>query len=535
MARPRRELRLLARRDEPLERDGERIRWTDAPAQPSLHRLRRRRSRAASAGTTTALARARAACSPSCASSSQSGSPTTATSWRAAGHTASRRWRAGRHARHPSCGRCGTWHTRRAPFASRPSRARAKRRSSPGSPSPSRRAGLPLSRYLHALAQHEPEDLRLGSPTRAARTATRTCRGPARGGARAARSRRADPGPPGVARGARDCPACPPADSLDLERGAGGRVRPGLRSAAPVRECLASVLAHTPADVPILVADDASPDPAIAAFLEELEGAAASQATRSDYLRQTENVGFPSNVNSAFAAAAPGDVLVLNSDCVVGAGWFERHARGGVLGRSGGDRECRSRTTGRSSASPSATVRTRACRKTGSSTPLLRRCGSSRWCSPAPADRDRALHVRAPSGARPRGQTSTSRSRRGTARRSTSHSGASCRGSSTWQPTTCSSCITLADPSARTATRTRSGQPRRDRRSPLPVLPADADGAPARRSSGRSLAHSAARRAISGLTATIDARCLGPITTGVQVHTLEVIRALSETGRVRCG
>src|SRR5581483_9794839 len=41
------------------------------------------------------------------------------------------------------------------------------------------------------------------------------------------------------------------------------------------------------------------------------------------YARQEHNVGFPANVNAAFAAASPADVVVLNSDCVVAEGWLE--------------------------------------------------------------------------------------------------------------------------------------------------------------------------------------------------------------------
>ncbi|HUB35885.1 MAG TPA: glycosyltransferase, partial [Solirubrobacteraceae bacterium] len=85
-------------------------------------------------------------------------------------------------------------------------------------------------------------------------------------------------------------------------------------------ECLPSVLAHTPKDVRILIADDASPDPAIGDFVRSLEGVLEHEVS---YLRQPQNLGFPGNVNAAFAAAAPADVVVLNSDCVVAAGWLE--------------------------------------------------------------------------------------------------------------------------------------------------------------------------------------------------------------------
>lgn len=78
--------------------------------------------------------------------------------------------------------------------------------------------------------------------------------------------------------------------------------------------CLASVLKHTPAEIPIIVADDASP-----------EGSPLLPDDPRIHLhRQPENVGFVVNVNSAFAAAAPADVVILNSDCEVGPEWLQR-------------------------------------------------------------------------------------------------------------------------------------------------------------------------------------------------------------------
>lgn len=85
--------------------------------------------------------------------------------------------------------------------------------------------------------------------------------------------------------------------------------------------CLASVLAHTPTDTRILVCDDASPDPRSEEFIRKL-----AREARSDhelfYVRRERNVGFPGNVNGGFAIAAPADVVVLNSDCVVADGWL---------------------------------------------------------------------------------------------------------------------------------------------------------------------------------------------------------------------
>ena len=92
--------------------------------------------------------------------------------------------------------------------------------------------------------------------------------------------------------------------------------------------CLQSVLVHTPAEVPILVCDDASPDRRSEQHVEALAGGSRHRLL---YMRRERNVGFPANVNDAFAGAAPADVVVLNSDCVVGgrgAGKRVVHVRG---------------------------------------------------------------------------------------------------------------------------------------------------------------------------------------------------------------
>ncbi len=92
-------------------------------------------------------------------------------------------------------------------------------------------------------------------------------------------------------------------------------------------ECLHSVLEHTPPEVPILICDDASPDERSRRWVAELsattaEPDAARRKQMLFYLRRDRNVGFPANVNGAFAIAMPADVIVVNSDCVVAAGWF---------------------------------------------------------------------------------------------------------------------------------------------------------------------------------------------------------------------
>ena len=86
--------------------------------------------------------------------------------------------------------------------------------------------------------------------------------------------------------------------------------------------CLRSVLAHTTPDVRILVCDDASADTRLEGLMRKLDLANASEH-EVFYLRRHRNIGFPANANGAFAAATPADVILLNSDCVVGEGWLE--------------------------------------------------------------------------------------------------------------------------------------------------------------------------------------------------------------------
>jgi GT2 family glycosyltransferase/glycosyltransferase involved in cell wall biosynthesis len=109
-------------------------------------------------------------------------------------------------------------------------------------------------------------------------------------------------------------------ETLPVKRGDVVVCIPVYGAFALFAECLTSVLAHTAQDVPILIADDASPDPAIREFVGSLRDTLRHEVT---YLRQPQNLGFPGNVNAAFAAAGEADVVVLNSDCVVAEGWLD--------------------------------------------------------------------------------------------------------------------------------------------------------------------------------------------------------------------
>ena len=77
-------------------------------------------------------------------------------------------------------------------------------------------------------------------------------------------------------------------------------------------ECLASVARHT--DAPIIVADDATPG-------DRVEELAAHHGVQ--LIRASENRGFVANVNNAIEEAGEADVVVVNSDVVVGPGWLD--------------------------------------------------------------------------------------------------------------------------------------------------------------------------------------------------------------------
>jgi len=91
--------------------------------------------------------------------------------------------------------------------------------------------------------------------------------------------------------------------------------------------CLDRVLAHSPERVPILIADDQTPDPRSREYAERLVAA----SRRAVYWhRNRSNVGFVENVNQVFEMGGDADVVVVNSDVEVAAGWLE-----GLTGAAG--------------------------------------------------------------------------------------------------------------------------------------------------------------------------------------------------------
>ncbi|RFC62173.1 glycosyltransferase [Fulvimarina endophytica] len=83
--------------------------------------------------------------------------------------------------------------------------------------------------------------------------------------------------------------------------------------------CLASVIETVPADVRILVVDDASPDPDLSDELAELE-----RRGRIELLRNPVNLGYPGSVNRGLERLTGFDVVLLNADSIVAGNWLDR-------------------------------------------------------------------------------------------------------------------------------------------------------------------------------------------------------------------
>jgi GT2 family glycosyltransferase len=95
---------------------------------------------------------------------------------------------------------------------------------------------------------------------------------------------------------------------------------PVYRGVAETRRCIDSVLAQRQALAHrVVVIDDATPEPAIAAYLGEL-----AAAGRIELHRNPANLGFVRSVNHGMALHAERDVVLLNSDTEVANDWLDR-------------------------------------------------------------------------------------------------------------------------------------------------------------------------------------------------------------------
>ncbi len=88
--------------------------------------------------------------------------------------------------------------------------------------------------------------------------------------------------------------------------------------------CLASLDRTLPAGTPVLLADDASPDPRIEPLAR---GWCERSPLAARYVRRPRNLGFPGNCNAAFAETGDADLVLLNSDTVTTPGWLAQLVR----------------------------------------------------------------------------------------------------------------------------------------------------------------------------------------------------------------
>jgi GT2 family glycosyltransferase len=98
---------------------------------------------------------------------------------------------------------------------------------------------------------------------------------------------------------------------------------PIYNASADVRQCLHALKQHTPAFARIMLADDASTDPALDAILRDFIENAAHKV---EYNRQPSNLGFVGNVNAALRGTH-NDAVILNSDTLVTEGWLHAIVR----------------------------------------------------------------------------------------------------------------------------------------------------------------------------------------------------------------
>lgn len=99
---------------------------------------------------------------------------------------------------------------------------------------------------------------------------------------------------------------------------------PVYRDQARVKACLDSVLASLPqnsARSEIIVIDDASPEPALAAWLSTLAATGRITLLRNDF-----NLGFIETVNRGLRQHAGHDAVLLNADTLVHGDWMDRLA-----------------------------------------------------------------------------------------------------------------------------------------------------------------------------------------------------------------
>jgi len=96
-------------------------------------------------------------------------------------------------------------------------------------------------------------------------------------------------------------------------------VIPIFNAVEALRRCLAAVRATVPAQVPVVVIDDASTEPEVSRVLDEL-------AAGWQVIGQARNAGFVATANQGMRRTGSRDVVLLNSDTIPAGDWLERLA-----------------------------------------------------------------------------------------------------------------------------------------------------------------------------------------------------------------
>ena len=98
---------------------------------------------------------------------------------------------------------------------------------------------------------------------------------------------------------------------------------PAYNAPAELDRCLQTVHATIPAGAAVVVIDDASPDPAVARLLQEWRRRVGSDWR---FLSNARNLGFVATAHRGMRETT-GDVVLLNADTEVTAGWLQGLAR----------------------------------------------------------------------------------------------------------------------------------------------------------------------------------------------------------------
>jgi len=96
-------------------------------------------------------------------------------------------------------------------------------------------------------------------------------------------------------------------------------VIPVYRGEDETRDCIESVLATVPDDVPVVLVNDASPEAGVTALMQQYRN-----NRHVSLIANKTNLGFPASANRGMEAFPDHDIVLLNSDTVVFEGWFDR-------------------------------------------------------------------------------------------------------------------------------------------------------------------------------------------------------------------